>query len=70
MRLQRRLYGIAVYSIFLHSGFLVGQKWLISVLNHLLNHKNSQLNAKTKIQASNRHIFRVLGRLHSLILCG
>ena len=30
------------------SGFLVGQNWLISVLNHYVNHQNTQLNAKTK----------------------
>ncbi len=34
----------------------------------LVNHLNTQLNAKTKNQASNRHIFRVLGRLYSLLL--
>ena len=66
MRLQRRLYGIC----FFHSGFLEGQNWFISVLNHSVNHQNTQLNAEAKKQASTRHIFRVLGRLHNLILCG
>ena len=32
-----------------------------SVLNHSVNHQNTQLNAETKNKASNRHIFRVLG---------
>ena len=36
----------------------------------LVNQQNTQLNAKTKYQASNCHNFRVLGRLYSLILCG
>jgi len=38
------------------------------VLNHLVNHENILKNAETKTQASNRHIFRVLGRLYSIIL--
>ena len=25
----------------LHSGFLAGQNWLISLLNHLVNHQNT-----------------------------
>jgi len=54
----------------MHLGFLVvGQSWLISVLYHLVNHQNTQLNAEIKNQALNRHIFRVLGRLYNLILC-
>ena len=53
MRLQSRL-----YEIFLHLGFLVGQNWLISVLNYLVNHHNTQLNTETKNQALNRHIFK------------
>ena len=31
-----------------NSGFCVGQKWLISVLNLLVNHQNTQLRAETK----------------------
>ena len=50
--------------------FFVDQNCLISVLNHLINHQNTQLNAETKNQTPNRHIFRVLGRLYILILCG
>ena len=54
----------------MHLGFLVvGQNCLISVLYHLVNHQITQLNSETKNQALNRHIFRVLGRLYSLILC-
>ena len=33
------------------------------MLNHLVNHQNTQLKAETKKQASNRHIY-------SLFLCG
>ena len=66
MRLQRRLYGIC----FFHSWFLVGQNWVISVLNHSVKYQNTQFNAEAKKQASNRHILRVLGRLHNLSLCG
>jgi len=51
-------------------GYLVGQNSHISQLNHLVNHLNTKLSAETKNQASNRHIFKVLGRLYSLILCG
>ena len=36
-----------VVSVFLYSGILAGQNWHISVLNHLVNHYNTQLNAKT-----------------------
>jgi len=39
-----------VYSVFLHSGFLVGQTWPNSVLNHLVNHQNTQWSAETKIK--------------------
>ena len=28
----------------------IGQNWLISVLSHLVNHQNTQLNAETKNQ--------------------
>ena len=42
---------------------------LISVLNNLLNHQNTKLNAETTNQAWNRHIFKVLGRLYNLIFC-
>ena len=35
----------------------VGQNWFISVLKHFVNHQNTQLNAETKNQALNRHIF-------------
>ena len=56
MRLQSRF-----YEIFLHLGFLVGQNWLISVLNYLVNHHNTQLNTETKNQALNRHIFKFSG---------
>ena len=55
-------------SISLHSGFHVDQNWLISVLNHLVSHENTQLRAKTKKQALNRNICIVLGRLYSLFL--
>jgi len=37
------------------------------VFNHLVNYLNAQLNAETQNQAaSNRHIFRVLGRLYTV----
>ena len=39
-----------VLSVFLHSGFLVGQNCLISVLTHLVNPQNNQLNAEPKIK--------------------
>ena len=45
-----------VKSVFLHSGFLVGQNWSISVVNYSINHRNTKLNAETKIQSLNRHI--------------
>ena len=57
-------------SVFLHSGFLAGQNWHISVLAHLVNQQNTQLNAETKSQTTNRIIFSLLGRLYCLILCG
>ena len=50
-----------VKSIFLDSGFLVGQNWIISVLNHSIHHQNTKFNAETKIEASNRHIFLSFG---------
>ena len=68
MRLQRRLHGICLVR-FLHSGFLVGQNWHISVLDHLAYDQTTQLNAVTKNKASNRHVFKILGRLYSLIRC-
>ena len=43
--------------------------WLISVINYLVNRQNTELNAETKNQSFNRHIFWVSGRLYSLILC-
>ena len=49
--------------------FLFGQNYLISVLNHFKNHQNTQLNAETKNQASNRHIFQFCV-VFSLILGG
>ena len=67
MRLQSRLSEICIVR-FLDSGFFVGQNRLITVLNHLENQQNTQLNAEAKNQASNRHIFGVLGRLYNL--CG
>ena len=39
-----------VKSIFLHSGFFVGQNWLISLLGNLVNHQNTQLMQKSKIK--------------------
>ena len=39
------------FSVFLHLGFLEGKQILIFVLNHLVNHQNTQLNAETKKQA-------------------
>ena len=39
----------------LHLEFPVGQNWLISALNNLQHHQNTQLHKQT----SNRHIFRV-----------
>ena len=38
-----------------------------AVFNNLVSHQNTQLNAEAKMQASNRFILRVWGRLHSLI---
>ena len=35
-------------SVFLHLGFLVEQNWLISVINYLVKHKNTELHAETK----------------------
>jgi len=51
--------------IFLAIRVLVGQNLHISVLNNLINHRNTQLNAETKNQPFNRHIFIVLDRLYS-----
>ena len=69
LRLQRRLYGICLVR-FLSFRFPCRLNWFISVLNHLVNQLNTYLNAKTKIISLNRHIFRVLGRLYSLVICG
>ena len=69
MRLQRRLY-IFFESIFFAFKLPCRPDWHISVLDHFVNHENTQLNAETKNLASNRHIFTVWGRLYSLILCG
>ena len=52
------------------SGFFIGQNWLLSGLYHLVNHQNTQVNADTKFQAENRHIFRVLDRFYRLIFGG
>ena len=41
-------------SVFLNSGFRVGQNWHISVLDHLVYDQS----AETKNKASNRNIFR------------
>ena len=49
-----------VWSDHLHSGFVVGPNWIVSVLHHLVIHQNTQLNAEIKYQASNRQIFRVI----------
>ncbi len=38
------------------------QNLLFSVLDNLVNHQNTQLNAETKNQSSNRHTFGVMGR--------
>ena len=54
----------------LYSRFLVGHNWFISLLYQLVNHQHTQLNAESKNQTSNCHIFRVLGSLYTLILCG
>ena len=59
-----------VLSVFLHSGFLVGLSCGISVFNYLVNNQNTQLTTESRNEALIRHIFRVLGRLGSLILCG
>ena len=50
---------------FVLSNFRIHGSWfndiahncLFSVFNHLVNHQNTQLNAETKNQASNHHIF-------------
>ena len=47
LRLQRRLYGFWLV-LFLQSGFLVGQIYLISVLNNLVYHQNTQMYAETE----------------------
>ena len=65
----RKLYGNCSVRFFLHSGFIVGRKWIISVLYHLINHQNTELNAETKEHAWNHYIFRNFGRLYSIILC-
>ena len=66
MRLQRRHGTEFVLSLFFNPGLLAGLNWLISVLNHLVNHPNT----KIKNQTLNRHNLSVLGRLYSLILSG
>ena len=67
MRLQRRLHGICLVH-FLVFKVLAGQKWLISVLNHLVDQINTPLSVETRKQASTRHIFGVSGRLYSFNL--
>jgi len=52
------------------SGFFFVDQNRFNFLNHLVNYQITKLNAETKNQASNRHIFRGLGRLYSLILGG
>ena len=51
MGLQRRMYGICLVR-FLAFRFLIDQNRVISVLNHSVNHQNTQLIAepKTKLQ--------------------
>ena len=44
--------------------------FLIFELNPVVKCQLTQLNGETKDQASKTHIFSVLGRLYSLILCG
>ena len=65
MRLQRRLYGIFL-ARFLAFRVPCRQNWLLYV--PLSKPSNTLLNVETKIQALNRHIFRVLSRLYSLII--
>ena len=62
MRLQRRLFGICLVRFLVFKVPCIVQNWFISVLNHLVNLQNTQLNAETENQA--------LGRLYSLILFG
>ena len=47
MKLRRRLYRICLVR-FIAFRVLVDQNWLISVLNHLVNHKNTQLKSSFK----------------------
>jgi len=68
MRLGRELYWACLVHFLLFKFPCVDQNWLMPMLNYFVNHQNTSLVAETKIQASNRHIFRVLGRLYSLIL--
>ena len=57
-------------SIFLHSGFFVSQNWFSFALYNLVHFWYTHFNKETKNQGSNCHIFRVFGRLYSLVLCG
>ena len=59
-----------VKSVFLHFGVLEDKNWHISVLNHCINHQNTQLNAETKNRASHCYFFLFLACFFSLILCG
>ena len=69
MRLQGRLYGICLV-LFITLTVPEREKAFISARNHFVNHQNTALNPETKKQATNSHIFRLLGRLYSLILSG
>ena len=62
--------GIDSSTLFLYSGCLVDQNWLISVINNLVNPIRTFLYSEIKNQASNRQICEVLVRLCSLIVCG
>jgi len=57
MRLQRRLYRIFFFCFLTFRVPCRSKLAYLCVLNHLVNHQNTQLNAKTKNQAFNLHIF-------------
>ena len=64
MKLQRRLYGSCLVRFL---AFKVPCRPKLAYFSK--PSKYSFKCTETKIQASNRHIFSVLGRLYSLILC-
>ena len=54
-----------VWSVFLHSGFLVGQSWIICVLNHLVNHQMLNCTLKPKSSFKSSYFYSFGSSLHS-----